>query len=159
MNDHKDFATRPALTDEEFCERLFSHDASAADGELEDVRNAVANYREMMSDWAHRRSAAQPSLAAAARRSRFWAAVPQWSLAAVAMMTVAVTAGMLHLNNAPNDTTEAIHATTDAAHQLMSADNDLLISIDAVVNASTDLPVIKLGLERQSFADDGRDME
>ena len=65
------------LTDDEFAELLLRADsavaANEADSEAAALRSAFRSYRAETLQWAERRSATQPSLQPAARRSRFWA--------------------------------------------------------------------------------------
>ena len=137
------------LTDEQMSELLARPiDASdgTADAELARLRSALTSYRTETLLWAERRSAAQPSLAAAARRSDRWAALPRWSLATIAIVTIA--AGVAHVSesrNTPEDGTQA--SLLGAAQQSRSsaddiaADNKLLHSIDDALVYRTQSPV------------------
>ena len=143
------------LSDEQICELLMGgapKTATELPAEADALKSALTSYRMETLRWAERRSAAMPSLLPAARRNGVWAAVPQWSLAAVAVITVAI--GVAHLNNASQEdaaaeSPAAIKRTVDAAAtpEQIADDNALLGSIDAAVNAGTGLPVKALGLE------------
>jgi len=140
------------LTDEQFCEMLMEH-GSEEDGtaEVNGLKDALATYRTETLDWAERRSAAQPSLAAAAGRRSLWGAAPQWALAAVAVMTVTV--GVMHfVGNDTEETASTAEVTTQLApqptrQQQIAEDNELLESIDSALNTGSGLPVDSLGLE------------
>lgn len=116
--------------------------------EAEALQAAIATYRTESLLWAQRRSAAMPSLAPAVRRARLWAVVPQWSLAAVAAITVAVgIANVRNTSQQPAPAVEASAVVTPATPQQIADDNTLLHQIDAAVNAGSDLPVDSLGLQ------------
>jgi anti-sigma-K factor RskA len=136
--------TPDKLSDEEFC-ALLVNGADTGNAEAAELKSTLNSYRHESLVWAQRRSAAMPSLAPAARRQGIWAAVPQWTLAAVAAMTVTV--GVVHFANASRGNTQedapiAMEQTADnrsTASQL-DDDNELLHSIDAAVNAGSGLP-------------------
>lgn len=142
-----------SLTDEQFCELLMGG-APEATAELHAeagaFKSALSSYRADSLVWAERRSAAMPSLLPSVRRSGFHVAWPQWTLAAVAVMTMVV-AGV-HVNTASQDTaavdtSAAITRTVDATPEQIADDNVLLGSIDAAVHAGAGLPVNALGLD------------
>lgn len=143
------------LTDEQFCERLTAHDSAENDaGELNALKDALATYRTETLDWAERRSAVQPSLAAAAGRRSAWTSAPQWALVAVAVMTVTV--GVVHfVGNDAEETVSTAQVTTDISapqptrQQQIVEDNLLLESIDSALNTGSGLPVDGLGLEHE----------
>lgn len=126
------------------------------DAELLEMHAALASYRTETLQWAERRSATQPSLIPAARRGRVWAAVPQWSLATVAAVTIA--AGVFHFTGKddPPESTASTSAqvTTTAANTASAADiaedNRLLSSIDAALSHHRESPVAALGLKSDS---------
>lgn len=141
------------LSDEQFCAMLMS-DGSAEDDatEINAMKDALATYRTEAMDWAERRSAAQPSLAAKAAKQSLWASAPQWALAAVAVMTVTV--GVMHFTgNGMDETASTTHGTTEISapqptrQQQIAEDNALLESIDSALNTRSGLPVDGLGLE------------
>ena len=144
-----------SLTDEQFCELLMGgapETPTAPHAEADAFKRAVSSYRAESLLWAERRSAAMPSLLPSVRRSGFRAALPQWTLAAVAVMTM-VAAGV-HFNTASQDTAAveapaAIVRTADATAtpEQIAHDNVLLGSIDAAVHAGSGLPVNALGLD------------
>lgn len=146
------------VSDEVFAELLARPaDASAGtDPEAEVLRSALRSYRAETLQWAERRSSTQPSLQPAARRRRVWAAVPQWSLAMVAVISIA--AGVAHVYDRPgvNDASESTTAATldvMAAHEARSsaadiaADNRLLSSIDQALSYHAQSPIDSLGLK------------
>jgi hypothetical protein len=148
------------LTDEAFAELLCRPAdafAGAAAPEAEVLRAALRSYRTETLQWAERRSSTQTSLQPAARRSRMWAAVPQWSLAAVAVISIA--AGVAHVYDRPdvNDASEETVATAPAASVVVpaartspsdiAADNRLLSSIDQALSYRAELPIDNLGLK------------
>ncbi|SDG01313.1 hypothetical protein [Terriglobus roseus] len=145
------------LSDELFCEMLVSHHhASEETAELSEMKDALDTYRSETLAWAERRSAAQPSLAAAARRRQFWVVAPQWAMAAVAIMSVTV--GVLHFTGVPGDETamdqQTIPAVAQASpQQQLADDNALLESIDSALNTGSALPVDALGLGRAQNAE------
>jgi hypothetical protein len=141
------------LSDEQFCAMLMSQDSAEEDAaELHAMKNALVTYRTEAMDWAERRSAAKPSLAAMAAKQSRWAWAPQWALAAVAVMTVTV--GVMHV--AGNNTEETASTATQSAQmyapqptrqQQIADDNALLESIDSALSTGSGLPVDGLGLE------------
>jgi hypothetical protein len=144
------------LSDERFCELLLSQDrAPEMTAELTEMKDALDTYRTEALAWAERRSAAQPSLAAAARRRHLWAAAPQWAMAAVAIMSITV--GVLHFTGVPGDQTAMEQQTIPAAaqaspQQQIADDNALLESIDSALHTGSALPVDALGLGRAQNA-------
>ena len=143
------------LDDETFT-RLLSQPAEAvndADAEVVALRSALRSYRTETLQWAERRSSTQPSLRPAARRSRVWAAVPQWSLAAVAVISIA--AGAVHVYDRPDageETTAAADVTPAGSAARTSeadiaADNELLSSIDQALSYRVASPVDRLELK------------
>ena len=156
-------AMGPALTDEELADLLAPTGGSApapqADPEVAALRAALHTYRAGALQWAERRSSTQPSLQPAARRSRVWAAVPQWSLAAVAV--ISITAGVAHVYDRDDAADRAAAPAAVSAMQTagvtassqgtspadIAADNALLSSIDQELSYHAALPVDSLGLE------------
>ena len=153
------------LSDEAFAELLCRPggvSGTIADPEAETLRSALGNYRAETLQWAERRSSTQASLQPAARRSRMWAAVPQWSLAAVAVISIA--AGVAHVYDRPdvNDTSEVTVATapspsvavpaTPTSPAEIAADNRLLSSIDQALSYHTESPIDSLGLKPSHVA-------
>ncbi len=147
------------LTDEAFVELLVRTDstpsAGEADSEAAALRSALHSYRAETLQWAERRSSTQPSLQSAARRSRLWAGVPQWSLAAVAVISIA--AGVAHVYDRPGDVADEPLATTQAttvaepvarsSEADIAADNRLLSSIDQTLSYHSASPIDNLGLK------------
>ena len=147
------------LTDDEFAELLLRADsavaANEADSEAAALRSAFRSYRAETLQWAERRSATQPSLQPAARRSRFWAGVPQWSLAAVAVISIA--AGVAHVYDRPGTGGDDTPSTTQGAVTAVSvartsdadiaADNRLMSSIDRELSYHSESTVDSLGLK------------
>ena len=150
---------QPDLTDDEFMELLARPADSASAGHAEPeaaaLRSALRSYRTETLQWAERRSSTQPSLQPAARRSRVWAAVPQWSLAAVAVISIA--AGVAHVYDRPGDTGDETLATTQGTVTAVSvartseadiaADNRLLSSIDQALSYHVQSSVESLDLK------------
>ncbi len=143
---------RDSLSDEQLSELLavpakFASDETA---EVASLRAALDDYRAEMLQWAERRSSVQTSLVAAAQRSRFWSAIPQWSLAAVAV--VAVAAGTVfvtgnHVTSNPAAEETAMTASAPAPKADIAEDNRLLNSIDQELSFhSTHTPVDGFGL-------------
>jgi negative regulator of sigma E activity len=153
--------TRSTLTDEQFADLLAGHPSTEtladlhedddAALELTGLKSALQSYRTETLLWAERRAATAPSLAPAARRSRMWAAIPQWSLAAVAAVTVAV--GVVHFSGQPGDEVAdsapvSVTAPVASAEDI-AMDNALLTSIDAALSYHGRSPVDELGLKTQ----------
>jgi negative regulator of sigma E activity len=154
---------KSALTDEQFSELLAGrpsaetlanlHTGDDADLELNDLKSALQNYRSETLVRAERRAATAPSLGPAARRSRMWAAMPQWSLAAVAVVTVAV--GVVHFSGSDGDDVASTAAPVTVASQTavkssaedIASDNELLSSIDAALSYHGKSSVDALGLQ------------
>jgi anti-sigma-K factor RskA len=155
---------RHSLTDEQFADLLADRPSSGtlarlhedADTELElaELKSALHSYRAETLVWAERRAATAPSLAPAARRRARWTAVPQWSLAALAVATVAV--GIGHYSGRSTDAAAgnatAIMAASGpvagaSAVADMASDNELLSSIDAALSYAGTSPVDGLGLK------------
>ena len=133
----------PERLNEEDLADLLARPAGAGSSEADALRAALASYRTETLHWAERRSSTQPSLRAAARRSRMWAAVPQWSLAAVAVISIAAGAAHVYERPAVDDQSEEIAATIpdagSAGEQRTSPaqiadDNRLLSSIDQTLS-------------------------
>ena len=154
--------TRHSLTDEQMADLLAGrpsaetlthlHDDEQAQVELDGLKSALQSYRAETLDWAERRSAAAPSLAAAARRQARWFAVPQWSLAAIAVAAVAAGVGHMFVG-VPEDAAgnKAAVVTADVAEARasstdMASDDELLTSIDAALSNARTSPVEELGL-------------
>lgn len=159
MTEHKQnpMDSSEHLSDELFCEMLVSqHRAPEETVELTEMKDALEVYRTETLDWAERRSAAQPSLVAAARRRHLWSAAPQWAMAAVAIMSITV--GVLHFTGVPGDDTAmeqtipAASVTQASPQQQIADDNALLESIDSALNTGSTLPVDALGLGRAQNA-------
>ncbi len=130
MNSHPELN----LSDEALSDLLAQPAENAGNAEARALKAALRSYRTETLAWAERRSSTQPSLAAKAKADR-WSAVPQWSLAAVAV--VAVAAGVVHFAGygsedvTPATTTSVTApASTTAATDDIAADNQLLGSID-----------------------------
>ena len=149
-------ATRQKLTDEALTELLAqpADTASTTEGGEEAVmlRSALRTYRTETLQWAERRSSTQPSLQPAARRSRVWAAVPQWSLAAVAVISIA--AGVAHVYDFSDRAEQpaapvaaAVAGSAAASAEDIAADNALLSSIDQELSYHAASPVDSLGLK------------
>jgi hypothetical protein len=126
--------TEPNFSDEAVSGMLATPTNDSADAEVVALKAALRSYRTETLSWAERRSATQPSLAAKARESR-WSAVPQWSLACVAI--VAVAAGVVHFAGygaedatPASDMSVTTTATRFASQDDIAADNRLLGSID-----------------------------
>jgi hypothetical protein len=145
--------SRPELTDEALSDLLATPadkaiDADHADSETLALKAALRSYRTETLAWAERRSATEPSLASKAKESR-WAAVPQWSLACVAVL--AVTAGVVHFAGygaedvapAANMSVMTTPAKTIAADDI-DADNQLLGSIDQALRYTSMAPAAVL---------------
>lgn len=148
------------MTDEEFAELLLKPHADTdgvkLDGtadEAHELRAALSGYRQNMLHWAERRSAVQPSLAAKALSQERWAALPQWSLAVVALVTIV--GGVVHLTGARADLATPAAITTEVAGTVqayaptadeIAADNRLLSSIDAELSYHHSSPVDSLRL-------------
>ena len=131
------------LSDEALSDLLASGAGEDTPESLE-LKAALRSYRTETLAWAERRSATQPSLAAKAKAS-VWAAVPQWSLAAVAM--VAIAAGAVHFAGpaaqtaAPAAQVSALSAPIAlASPDQIAADNQLLGSIDEALQYETVSP-------------------
>ncbi|SEB69551.1 hypothetical protein [Terriglobus roseus] len=153
-----------ALTDEQFADLLAGRptsetladlqgDADAA-AELVALKSALHSYRAESLVWAERRSASAPSLAPAARRRARWMAVPQWSLAAVAVAAVAVGIGHFSGSNAndavastPTIATSSTLSASALPERDFASDNELLTSIDAALSYAGASPVDGLGLK------------
>lgn len=152
------------MTDEQFAELLLKPHADT-DGmeqagnqqELRAMQAALGSYRHDTLHWAERRSAGQPSLAARARAQQRWAALPQWALAMVALVTIV--SGVAHLvadraGEASSNMAAALPAAAQpAAADDLAADNHLLSSIDAELSYHGGSPVDGLRLR------DGRTAE
>jgi hypothetical protein len=146
------------LSDEVFAGLLAGTDGATsdntADADALALRSVLRSYRVETLQWAERRSATQPSLQPAARRSRFWAGVPQWSLAAVAVISIA--AGVAHVY-APvgndGDATSVTQGTVAADTVVRTSeadiadDNRLLTSIDQALSYHTVPPIDSLGIK------------
>lgn len=154
--------TKESLTDEQIADLLAGrpsaqtltllHENEQSQVELAGLKSALHMYRAETLDWAERRSAAAPSLEAAARRQARWFAVPQWSLAAIAVATVAVGVGHMfgHVPDAAGNTATVLTAdVTDAPTSSADivSDDELLTSIDAALSSARVSPVEALGLE------------
>lgn len=129
-------------------------DATVDDAAARDLRQALRSYRQETLHWAERRSAGQPSLAILARRQERWAALPRWSLALVALVTIA--GGVAHLAGSA-DTADQPLLVLDASASPMDrpsttadieADNLLLSSIDAELSYHAASPVDSLHLQK-----------
>ena len=120
--------------------------------EIERLQVALGSYRAETLHWAERRSAGQPSLQALAKRNERWAALPRWSLATVALVTIL--GGVAHLAQSGaatitalgNETATAV-AERPAAPADIAADNRLLSSINAELSYHAASPVDALGLQ------------
>jgi negative regulator of sigma E activity len=150
------------LTDEQFSELLAGrpsgetlanlHAGDESELELNDLKSALQSYRSETLAWAERRASAAPSLARIARRSRMWAAMPQWSLAAVAVVTVAV--GVVHFSGNDGDEVASTASVAIASQtgvkssaEDIALDNELLSSIDAALSYHGKSSVDALGLQ------------
>ncbi len=142
------------LTNDQVCDQLHPAVAQARhdDAELATLRSALGSYRAQTLQWAERRSATQPSLVAQARRSERWAALPRWSLATIAIVTIA--AGVAHVSEGRGNMAEdaslppvaAVQETRSSAAEI-AADNKLLNSIDAELSYHSRSPVDGLDLK------------
>ena len=148
-------------TDEDFAELLAGPKTEVVltaetDAEVLQMESALRAYRVEALQWAERRSSVQPSLVPAARRSTLWASLPQWSLAAVAAISIA--AGVTHLvenHRDSNDVADVSVATVlPAAKQSspaqIAADNRLLSSIDSALSYHSASPVDALNLKPEA---------
>ena len=151
------------LTDEAFADLLAhagcsSHEpASSQQPEVLVMHSALQSYRAETLQWAERRSSTRASLLPAARRSDRWAALPQWSLALVAAVTIA--AGVAHVaeTRAVVQDTAAVTVPSVEARALpadIAADNRLLSSIDAALSYHADSPVDALQLKSEHRGSD-----
>ncbi len=143
MNSHP----KHKFSDERLSELLASpEEATVEDAEVQAMIAALRSYRTETLARAERRSATLPSLAARAKTNRWAAAVPQWSLAAVAVM--AVMAGVVRFAGYRGDgaapdvarvvATSAAQATSEGE---IAADNRLLDSIDQALRYNGVSPV------------------
>lgn len=148
------------MTDEEFAGLLLKPHADTDDveygdagNEVKQVRSALHGYRSEMLQWAGRRSAGQPSLAEKAHQQERWAALPQWSLALVALVTVV--GGVAHFTGTRSSTEPPPAISMEAAVPTqnrastpdeIAADNQLLSSIDAELSYHRASPVDSLRL-------------
>jgi hypothetical protein len=157
------------LSDEAFSDLLllpedrvqgFDHLTDASRGEIGDVRSALAAYRSESLHWAERRSAAEPPLAARARRMLLLDAAPRWALAATAVVTLA--AGVMHLAGNGGTTGDASQGGADSSAQLAAPhassseileDNHLLSSIDQALSARS-VSAKDFGLEEADASHD-----
>ncbi len=142
-------------TDEEAGNELlmpFCTPSREDDAELSALRCALGSYRAATSLWAERRSATQPSLAARARRAERWAALPRWSLATIAVVTIA--AGAAHLSQDRGTSGNAASAMaavqTRSSADEIAADNEMLRSIDAELSYHGRSPVDGSDLTRST---------
>ena len=158
MNPHEH-----GLSDEAFADLVAHADTSslpATSAEAEALRSALHSYRTETLQWAERRSATQPSLQRAARRSRAWAAVPQWSLAAVAVISIAAGVARVYDRSDAGQEDAAITASDAASGPAVAgasaadiaADNRLLSSIDQALSYHAATPVDGLGLKSPESA-------
>jgi anti-sigma-K factor RskA len=155
--------TQHSLTDEQFADLLAGRPSAetladlngdaGSEMELSDLKSALQSYRSETLAWAERRAAAAPSLVPVARRRARWMAVPQWSMAAIAVAAVAV--GIGHFSGHGADeavgNTPAIgmgDAPIAGASKVADSvsDDELLTSIDAALSYGTS-PVDGLGLK------------
>ena len=156
--------SKEPFTDEEFARLLALPDLSVSrdapgdgvsalhDPDLRSLRSALHAYRTESTQWAERHSAAQPSLAPAARRSERWAALPQWSLALVAVVSIA--GGIVHLADLRGVTDEPAAAAIaprvsneEVSQAYLAADNRLLSSIDEALSYHAASPIDSLHLK------------
>jgi negative regulator of sigma E activity len=139
MNSHP----KQKISDEALSELLASPEKNMVeDAEVQAMVAALRSYRTETLARAERRSATLPSLAARAKTNR-WAAVPQWSLAAVAVMAVAVGVVRFAGYGAAPDAAHAV-ATSSAqatSDDEIAADNQLLNSIDEALRYNKVSPV------------------
>ncbi len=139
------------LTDEQLCEELLAPSGSG-DPEAAALRSALGSYRAETLQWAERRSATQSSLAARARQAERWAALPRWSLATIAVVTIA--AGVAHVSQ-DRDGSASMSAPVQAAQPARSsaediaADNQLLNSINAELDYHGRSPVDAFNLKHE----------
>ena len=143
MNSHP----KHKFSDEALSELLASpEEKTVEDAEVQAMVSALRSYRTETLALAERRSATLPSLAARAKTSRWTAAVPQWSLAAVAV--VAVMAGVVRFAGYGGDAAAPdaarVAATSSAqatSEDEIAADNRLLDSIDQALRYNRVSPV------------------
>lgn len=162
---------KQALTDEQFADLLLlhkddPHDAcgphqGSEDAELAEMSAALKLYRVDTLQWAERRSGSQPSLVAAASGSAPWA-LPQWSLAVVALITIA--GGVVRM--AQNQSEMTMPASTDAAIRTeeatasdSAADDRLLSSIHTALSYHAASPVDGLHLQEETSHGSGMSSE
>lgn len=125
------------------------------DAAVRDLRDALRSYRRETLHWSERRSAGKPSLAAPARQQARWAAPPRWSLALVAVVTIA--GGAAHLagnREAADQPVTVLSASASSENQPsnaadIEADNLLLSSIDAELSYHAVSPVDPLHLQKK----------
>ena len=152
-----------SLSDEQFADLLAGrptagtladlHEDTDAELELSALQSALHSYRAETLDWAERRAATAPSLVPAARRRALWVAVPQWSLAAIAVAAVAV--GVGHFSGRGGDDaagnvpsiTAGSPSTAASSPSEIASDNQLLTSIDAALSSGDLRAVDGLGLK------------
>jgi len=145
---NREHAEKP-MTDEAFSELLAGRLREDSADEVKAMQAALRTYRDETLVWAERRSAAKPSLAAAAKRSAFLAAVPQWSLAAVATLTVAV--GLVHFTGdrgaqAVADVPAVAVQERAVSTEQIAADNSLLTNIDSALAYDSETPAVDIGV-------------
>ena len=148
-----------SVSDEQFVYLLTatmgSEGTPAEDNEVRQLASALHSYRQEQTLWAERRSAGQPSLAEKAQHQARWGYLPRWSLALIALVTIA--GGVTHVvgtrsaTDAPDasvvSTVDVVEATTPAD---IAADNHLLNSIDAELSYHAASPVDALRLKEEA---------
>jgi negative regulator of sigma E activity len=143
MNSHP----KHKFSDEALSELLASpEEITVENAEAQAMLAALSSYRTETLARAERRSATLPSLAARTKTSRWAAVVPQWSLAAVAV--VAVMAGVVRFAGYGGDAAAPdaarVVATSSAqatSEDEIAADNRLLDSIDQALRYNGVSPV------------------
>lgn len=153
----EEFATRmsqPLLSEKLVADTLGTNSVAPGDVKSRNLQVALRSYRSETLQWAQGRSAGQPSLAALAHKQERWAALPRWSLALVAMVTIA--GGVAHLASMRAATEQpAVQLDASAAVNRSSnpsdiaADNQLLSSIDAELSYHAASPVDSLQLQQE----------
>ncbi|MGI4853271.1 MAG: hypothetical protein ACRYF4_04380 [Janthinobacterium lividum] len=143
----------PVATDEQVAILLAEHGSTADlnDAELLRLHAALDIYRGETLQWGERRSAVQPSLQPAAKRAERWAALPRWSLATVALVTILGGVARFAQYGPATDASSGEAATKTVQRTSVSADiaadDRLLLSINAELNYHSASPVDALGLQ------------
>lgn len=116
------------------------------------MQEALGTYRTHLLNWSEERSATLPSpLAPGARRTPAWLQSPQWVLGTVAFC-VCVVGGALYTHHQNTLLEQAALALPDApTQQALTADNQLLSSVDDALRGSAAPGEQELGLTDDSL--------